>query len=79
MPGRHVREGVVILHETIHELHWNKLDGILLKRDFKKSYNKVKWPFLQQALRMKGFDPKWCKFLIVLLLKVVLESMLMIT
>jgi hypothetical protein len=47
MPGRHVLEGVVILHETIDELHRNKLDGVLLKLDFKKAYNKVKWPFLQ--------------------------------
>jgi hypothetical protein len=23
----------------------------------------VKWPFLQQALRMKGFDSKWCKWI----------------
>jgi hypothetical protein len=28
-----------------------------------KAYDKVKWPFLQQTLRMKGFDPKWCKWI----------------
>jgi hypothetical protein len=22
-------------------------------------YHKVKWPFLEQVIRMKGFDPKW--------------------
>jgi hypothetical protein len=38
----------VILHETIHELH------------FEKDYDIVNWSFLQQAMRMKGFDPKWC-------------------
>ena len=27
--------------------------------DFEKAYDKVKWPFLQQALRMKGFDSAW--------------------
>ena len=27
--------------------------------DFEKVYDKVKWPFLQQALRMKGFDQSW--------------------
>jgi len=27
MPGRNIMEGVVILHETIHELHTKKLDG----------------------------------------------------
>ena len=24
-----------------------------------KAYDKVKWPLLQQALRMKGFDEAW--------------------
>jgi hypothetical protein len=58
-----ILEGVVILHETIHELHRKKLDGVLLKLDFKKAYDKVKWSFLQQTLRIKGFDPKWCDWI----------------
>ena len=56
-------EGVVILHETIHELHTKKLDGVVFKIDFEKAYDKVKWSFLQQTLRMKGFSPKWCKWI----------------
>lgn len=63
MPGRHILEGVVVLHETIHELHRKKLDGVLFKIDFEKAYDKVKWPFLQQSLRMKGFDPIWCDWI----------------
>ena len=63
MPGRHILEGVVILHETIHELHRKKLDGVLLKIDFEKAYDKVNWSFLQQALRMKGFHPTWCEWI----------------
>jgi hypothetical protein len=63
MPGRHILEGVLVLHETIHELHHKKLDGVLLKIDFEKAYDKVNWSFLQQAMRMKGFDPKWCRWI----------------
>jgi hypothetical protein len=63
MPGRHILEGVVVLHETIHELHKKRIDEVLLKLDFEKAYDKVKWDFLQQALRMKGFNPKWCKWI----------------
>jgi hypothetical protein len=59
MPGRHILEGVLVLHETVHELRRKKLDGVLLKIDFEKAYDKIKWPFLQQTLRMKGFDSKW--------------------
>ena len=60
MPGRHILEGVVVLHETIHELHRKKMDGVIFKIDFEKAYDKVKWSFLQQVMRMKGFDDKWC-------------------
>ena len=40
-------EGVVILHEKIHELHRKKQDGVILKLDFEKAYDKLKWPFVQ--------------------------------
>jgi hypothetical protein len=33
--------------------------AVLLKIDFEKEYDKVKWSFLHQALRMKSFDPNW--------------------
>jgi hypothetical protein len=39
------------------------MDGVLFKSDFEKSYDKVKWDFLQQALRMKGFPPEWCNWI----------------
>ena len=47
MQGRNIMEGVVILHETIHELHTKKGDGVIFKIDFEKAYDKVKWSFLQ--------------------------------
>jgi hypothetical protein len=39
------------------------MDGVLLKIDFEKAYDKVKWSFLQQGLRMKGFDQKLCDWI----------------
>jgi hypothetical protein len=47
IPGRYIMEGVVVLHETIHELHKKKQHGVILKLDFEKAYNKLKWPFIQ--------------------------------
>jgi hypothetical protein len=35
--GRNILEGVVILHETIHELHMKKMDGVLFKIYFEKA------------------------------------------
>ena len=47
MPGRNILEGVVVLHETIHELHKKKGNGVILKLDFEKAYDKVNWTFVQ--------------------------------
>jgi hypothetical protein len=58
MQGRNILDGVVILQEAVHELHMKKFDE-LIKLDFGKAYDKVKWSCLQQALRMKDFSHKW--------------------
>ncbi|WVZ63094.1 LOW QUALITY PROTEIN: hypothetical protein U9M48_012759 [Paspalum notatum var. saurae] len=63
LPGRYILEGVTILYETIHELHRKKLNAVIFKVDFEKAYDNVKWRFLQQTLRMKGFSPLWCQWI----------------
>jgi hypothetical protein len=47
MLGWHIVEGVVVIHETIQALHMKKMDGVLLKLDFEKQYDKIKYHFLQ--------------------------------
>ena len=42
LPGRNIMEGVVVLHETIHELHRKKKSAVIFKIDFEKAYDKVK-------------------------------------
>jgi hypothetical protein len=63
MADQNILEGVIVLHKTIHELHRKKFNGINLKLDFEKAHDKVKWSFLQQAMCMKGFSPKWCAWI----------------
>jgi hypothetical protein len=62
MQGTNILDGVVILHEAMHELHKENLNGIILKLDFQNSYDKVKWFFLQQSLRLKGLFEEWRAF-----------------
>ncbi|CAD6247249.1 unnamed protein product [Miscanthus lutarioriparius] len=40
MAGRNILEGVVILHETIHEFHRKNLNRVIFKIDFEKAYDK---------------------------------------
>nr|AAT93994.1 hypothetical protein [Oryza sativa Japonica Group] len=63
MRGRNILDRVVVIHETVRELHRRKLSGVILKIDFEKAYDKVKWPFLLQTLRMKGFSPRWISWI----------------
>jgi hypothetical protein len=35
------------------------MNEVILKIDFKKAYDKVKWSYFQQTLRMKGFSDEW--------------------
>ena len=37
--------------------------GLFLRLILKKAYDKVKWDFLQQTLRMKGLSDVWCKWI----------------
>jgi hypothetical protein len=62
LPGRNIMEEVIVLHEMIHEMHRKKQNGLILKIDFEKAYDKINWSFVQQTLRMKGFSPKWCQW-----------------
>ena len=57
--GRNILEGVVVLHEIIHELKSTKKRGLILKIDFEKAYDKVRWDFLEEVLIGKGFPPQW--------------------
>jgi hypothetical protein len=52
--GRNILEGVVILHEVIHELKRIGGKGVL-KIDFEKAYDKVRWGFVREVLERKGF------------------------
>jgi hypothetical protein len=61
MKGTDIMNGVVALHEILHETKRKKQLGIILKLDFEKAYDKVKWGFLFECLNARGFCSKWCK------------------
>jgi hypothetical protein len=40
IPGRNILDGVVMVHEVLHQLKVKKQRGIILKLDFEKAYIK---------------------------------------
>ncbi|XP_066396066.1 uncharacterized protein [Miscanthus floridulus] len=56
VPGRYILDGVVVIHEVLHELPSTKQSGIILKLDFEKAYDKMSWRFLEEAMQKKGFN-----------------------
>jgi hypothetical protein len=57
--GRNILEGVVVLHEVIHEFRRSGKRWVLFKIDFEKAYDKVSWDFVQEVMEKKGFPQKW--------------------
>jgi len=60
LKGRNIMNGVLALHETLHETKRKGKTGIILKLDFEKAYDKVNWNFLFDCLRHWGFNETWC-------------------
>ena len=56
-------EGCVIIHEVLHEMKRKNLEGISLKIDFEKAYDKVSWDFLIEVMVRKGFPRKWVNWI----------------
>lgn len=57
--GRFILDGVVSLHETLHEIHRSKASAVMFKVDFEKAYDKLDKNFLFQVLAMKGFPEQY--------------------
>jgi hypothetical protein len=63
LPGRNILDGVLILYEVLHKLRVKKKDGIIVKLNFEKAYDKVRWSFLKEVLTRKNFSEKWIEWM----------------
>jgi hypothetical protein len=68
---RHLDVGVVSCNASCdlcsvdlsHELRSRKRQGIILKLDFEKAYDKVHWGFMFEVLKKKNFPQKWLEWM----------------
>lgn len=49
----------MVLHEVLHELRISNRRGLIIKINFEKAYDRVRWSFLEQFMVDKGFLAEW--------------------
>jgi hypothetical protein len=63
LKDRNIMDEILALHEILHDTRNKKKDGLILKLDFEKAYDKLNWDFLFDCLRQRGFGDKWCDWI----------------
>jgi len=63
LKGRNIMNGILTLHEVLHETKRKNEIGVVLKLDFEKAYDKVNWAFLFSCLKAWGFSETWCDWI----------------
>ncbi|KAK1274399.1 hypothetical protein QJS04_geneDACA021886 [Acorus gramineus] len=61
IPGRILHDGFMIVQECIIAAHKDKRKGVVIKLDFSKAYDNVRWDFLLHLLQCHGFEPNWIR------------------
>jgi len=63
LKDRNIMDGILALHEILHDTRIKKKDGLVLKLDFERAYDKLNWELLFDCLRQRGFCEKWCEWI----------------
>jgi hypothetical protein len=61
--SRNVMNNTLALHEILHETKRRRENGVVLKLDFEKAYEKVHWGFMLKCLKDRGFNDTWCQWI----------------
>lgn len=60
LKGRNITDAFVTARELLAWASRSGAEGVGVKVDFEKAYDKIFWPFLFRCLHWWGFDDKWC-------------------
>ena len=61
--GRQASESILIVKEVVHSIQRRKCKGLILKLDFEKAFDSVRWDFLLEVLETMNFGSKWCSWI----------------
>eukprot|EP00253_Pinus_taeda_P031319 PITA_31319 len=65
--GRHITDGIILTHETIHSLKISKKPGMLLKLDLSKAFDSLSWNYIEKILLAFGFNASWVHWIMSLI------------
>ncbi|XP_016206073.1 uncharacterized protein LOC107646401 [Arachis ipaensis] len=57
--GRKIHDGALIACETVHWLKSRRKQAAIIKMDFQKTYDRVRWSFVDIVLQKMGFGHRW--------------------
>ena len=57
--GDLIHDGLLALHEIIHEVKTKRQKAVFFKIDFNKAYDTLSWDFYKDSLECKGFNHRW--------------------
>ncbi|XP_020193058.1 uncharacterized protein [Aegilops tauschii subsp. strangulata] len=66
LKGWRIHDGILALHEIVHEVALKGLKGVFLKLDFQKAYDHLDSSFLRLVMQRRGFDERWCSWIMQL-------------
>ncbi|KAE8776878.1 hypothetical protein D1007_50370 [Hordeum vulgare] len=66
LKGSKIHDRILALHEIVHDVASKELKGVFLKLDFQKAYDRLDWSFLRLVLQRRGFDKRWCTWIMQL-------------
>ncbi len=59
LKGRSILDAFATASELVGWCSKNSVEGVGVKTDFEKAYDKLNWAFLRKVLEWWGFDNKW--------------------
>nr|GEY63204.1 RNA-directed DNA polymerase, eukaryota, nucleotide-binding alpha-beta plait domain protein [Tanacetum cinerariifolium] len=64
LPNRQILDGPFIINEILSWCKQKRHQAMIIKVDFAKAYNSVRWDFLEEVLIAFGFVLKWCSWIL---------------
>ena len=59
-------DNIFLIHETIHSLDITKNEGMILKLDLSKAFDKLSWEYMEKMLQAFGFHDEWIQWITTL-------------